>query len=93
MSLKIIFKHSPICPISTRARQEVEQCLKAWHLTMEVEWIDVIANRPRSNEVAEQLGIRHESPQIIILDNGDNVMWHASHGQITQQKLKEILHS
>ena len=88
--MKIIFKHSPICPISLRAKREVEHYLQSLDKPTEIEWIDVISNRPRSNEVAEQLAIRHESPQIILLDHSGEVIWHGSHGQITQQQLSEI---
>lgn len=91
--MKIIFKHSPICPISSRAKREVEQYLESGDLPVDIEWIDVIADRPRSNEVADQLGIRHESPQVILLNEDGKVISHASHGQITRNKLTEMIHS
>ena len=44
--------------------------------------MDVRAERPLSQLIAARTGVRHESPQIIILRNGA-VVWSASHGDIT----------
>ena len=88
--MKIIFKHSPICPVSFRAKKEVDNYLDSLDKTPEIEWIDVIANRTRSNEIADLLEIRHESPQIILLDHSGKVIWHGSHGQITQKVLTKM---
>ena len=88
--MKIIFKHSPICPISFKAKREVDNYLDSLDQPPEIEWINVIANRARSNEIADQLGIRHESPQLILLNHSGKVIWHGSHGQITLKVLTEI---
>lgn len=86
--MKIIFKHSYRCSISTRAKEEMDNFLKHCPGEVEYELIDVINNRDRSNEVAEEFGITHESPQIIILDDNNNVIWNASHSQITERNIK-----
>ena len=81
----LLFKHSPICPISERAFAEYE----AWSSARPecaTGWIDVIAERPLARAVAERTGIRHESPQAILLESGDAV-WNASHGAITAESL------
>lgn len=51
-------------------------------------YLKVQESRPLSNYIAEQYGIKHESPQAFIFTNG-NVKWHASHSQITAQALAE----
>jgi bacillithiol system protein YtxJ len=58
---------------------------------LEYEFVDVIDNRERSTEIAEQYGIEHESPQIIILDDNKNVIWNASHGAITAESINRAI--
>jgi bacillithiol system protein YtxJ len=93
--VKIYFKHSTRCPISSIAKFEVDGFLKnnesSGEFTFDYEFIDVIANRQRSNELAEQLGIEHESPQLIITGDGGEVVWNGSHRAITEDRIKEAL--
>lgn len=89
--MKIIFKHSPLCPISRRAKDEMERFLENNKQELEYEFIDVIANRERSNEVAETHGVQHESPQVIILDDHGTVIWDASHRDITEHNVREAV--
>jgi bacillithiol system protein YtxJ len=72
----ILFKHSLTCPISSAAYAEMSR------LTDEVALIVVQRVRELSHEVETRTGIRHESPQAIILRNGKAV-WNASHWRIT----------
>lgn len=89
--MKIIFKHSPLCPVSRRAKGEIELFLEDSTQELEYEFIDVIDNRARSNEVAETYGIEHESPQVIILDDQGEVIWDASHRAITERGIREAV--
>jgi bacillithiol system protein YtxJ len=86
--MKIIFKHSYRCSISVRAKEEMDKFLGSHPEEVEFELIDVINNRDRSNEVAQEFGITHESPQIIILDDNGNVTWTASHSRITEKNIE-----
>ena len=86
--MRIIFKHSYRCSVSTRAKEQMDNFLNHYPKEVEFELIDVINNRDRSNEVAEEFGITHESPQIIVLDDNNNVIWNASHSQITERNIK-----
>ena len=86
--MRIIFKHSYRCPISVTAKEEMDNFLKNNKNDMEFELIDVLGNRKRSNEVAEEFGIIRESPQVIILDKNNNVLWTASHRRITEESIK-----
>ncbi len=86
--MKIIFKHSHRCPTSARAKEQVDRFLEDYGNGIDYEFIDVIGNRPRSNQVAEQYGLKHESPQVLIVDDKDAVAWHASHSKITVENLK-----
>lgn len=78
----LIFKHSTTCPISASAYRRVA----AWAAEhggdgVPLYLIKVIESRPVSNAVAERLGVRHESPQMLLVRGGACV-WHASHGAI-----------
>jgi len=89
--MKIIFKHSYKCPTSRRAKKEMDAFLKNNQQALEYEFVDVIANRDRSNEIERQYGIRHESPQIIILDDNDNIIWDASHRAIKERSINKAI--
>jgi len=71
----VIFKHSTTCPISASAYREMEQ------LGSEVHLVEVQSAGAVSQELESRFGIRHESPQVIILRRGKAV-WNASHWQI-----------
>ncbi len=58
---------------------------------LEYEFVAVNEDRSRSNEVAERYGIRHESPQVIILDDAGDVLWHASHYEITEDSISQAI--
>ena len=52
--------------------------------------VDVLSQRPLSRRIAAELGIRHESPQVIVLRRG-TAFWHASHYDVTADALaKEV---
>lgn len=71
----IFFKHSSTCPISSAVYQEMER------LTSEVAIIVVQLSPDISRELERRTGLRHQSPQVIILRNGAAI-WNASHWAI-----------
>ena len=53
--------------------------------------VDVLGQRPLSQRIAAALSIRHESPQVIVLQAG-KPLWHASHYDVTADTLaKEVV--
>ena len=50
--------------------------------------VKVIENRSLSRRIAEETEVRHESPQVLLLDQGQVIM-HTSHGQITKKRLTQ----
>ena len=72
----VIFKHSLTCPISAAAYDRMRA------FDGEVELLEVQRSRELSREIEDRLGVVHESPQIIVLRNGQ-VVWNASHFRIT----------
>jgi bacillithiol system protein YtxJ len=72
----VLFKHSVTCPISAAVYREVAS------LETDVNLVVVQTARGISNEIANRTGIRHETPQAIVLKNGKPV-YHASHYDVT----------
>lgn len=78
----ILFKHSTRCQISKIVLKNFEK--EVAHSDKEVEYyyLDLIKYRSISNEIAEQFAITHQSPQMIVLENGKAVI-DASHQSIS----------
>lgn len=85
--LVVVFKHSTRCGLSAAALIEVRQ-FAARHPAVPVALLDVIADRTLSREVATRLGVRHESPQAIVLATG-HVIWHGSHSEVSLAALED----
>ena len=80
----VIFKHSSSCGVSAAAYEEMQQ------FSGEVILVVVQQARELSREIERQTGVRHESPQVLVLDNG-KVVWSASHFKINAQSVAEAL--
>lgn len=87
--MKLIFKHSPYCPISAMAKEEVEKFLNESGYHPTYEFIDVIHERKKSQQVESTYRVKHESPQVLLISEKGEVLWHASHYAITYQALKK----
>lgn len=78
----VFLKHSTTCPISQAAFQEFD-AFASEHSEVPSYYLQVQDSRPLSNYIAETYGVKHESPQVFVITNGE-VKWHASHSQITK---------
>ena len=85
----LVFKHSTRCPVSSAAWREVAAFRKA-HPEAVVYVVHVVEQRALSSAVAARTGVRHESPQAILLENG-RVAWHDSHEGVTAEALERLL--
>ncbi|MBT2293079.1 bacillithiol system redox-active protein YtxJ [Paenibacillus albidus] len=83
---KLLFKHSTTCPISAKAHEEFQAYLKDTNTTAAI--VHVIEDRPVSNQIAENFGIKHESPQLFLLEDSE-VRWNTSHWKITRSAIQE----
>jgi bacillithiol system protein YtxJ len=82
----LVFKHSTTCPISAAAYRQIEG------VEADVNIIVVQTARGVSNELASRTGIRHESPQAIVLKDGKPV-YHASHYNVQAEEINAELGS
>ena len=89
--MKIYFKHSTRCPVSLRAKREMDNYLKSKPQDIDFELIDVISNRARSDEIAQQFDVEHESPQVILIDDDSSVVWTGSHRRVTEENLSRAI--
>ena len=80
----VLFQHDPFCGGSAIAYRELAR------LSDEIPFIDVARSQPLSRAVAERTGIRHESPQVLVLRHGQAVWW-ASHSAITADAVQRVL--
>jgi len=83
--LAVVFKHSTTCSLSAVAYEEVAQYLKQPGAEP-IQLVDLLAFRSISNAIETRSGVRHESPQVLILKDGA-VVWNASHRRITPQTI------
>jgi bacillithiol system protein YtxJ len=83
----IVYKHSSICWSSMVAHRHVRK-FAASRPDVLVFFVDVLQDRDVSNEIASLLNVRHESPQLLIVQDGVAV-WDTSHYRITQDALEQ----
>ena len=88
----LVFKHSLTCPVSSAALRQYQSFLDdrpegdATVYTL----VEIQKARDVSTEIARRTGVRHESPQALLLRDGE-VAWHASHWSIKADALASAL--
>lgn len=83
----LIFKHSTRCSISGTALSRFE---RNWDLEIPAYYLDLIAYRPISAEIAEVFEIEHQSPQVLLIENG-KCIYSATHWEIDANEIKNQL--
>lgn len=78
----VVFKHSTRCHISKMVLKNFENEIAGAENDAVYYFLDLISYRPISNKMAEDLGVTHQSPQMIVLENGKAVK-NASHQSIS----------
>lgn len=87
--LQLIFKHSTRCIISKMALKNFESDFLL-HDVIDAYYLDLIAYRNISNEIAEVFAVEHQSPQILLIKDGVAV-YAASHESIDANVLTKII--
>ena len=95
----LLFKHSRSCGISAEALDELIEHLnaRAGSTVDSAEparyaVVTVQTHRDVSNAVSARLGIRHETPQAIIV-RGGKVVWSASHFRVNAASIQKALNA
>src|SRR5690606_26272335 len=85
----VIFKHSTSCSISATAKSRLErQWSDSGLQNVKPYYLDLLAYRPISNEIAEFFQVRHESPQLLLIQDG-MCTYHGSHLNINLGEVKK----
>ena len=86
----LVFKHSRTCGVSCEAMDELRTHVERAEPGVSYKVITVQSHRGVSDEATARFGIRHETPQAILLRDGRPV-WNASHFRITAKHLDTIV--
>lgn len=82
----VIYKHSHRCHICAMTKNRLER--EAAPEGVKFYFLDVLAHRSVSNDVAETFKIHHESPQLLLIKNGE-CTYEESHNGIRMDELAE----
>jgi bacillithiol system protein YtxJ len=86
----LVFKHSRTCGVSAEALDELRTHVERAEAGVSYKLITVQSHRRVSDEATVRFGIRHETPQAILLRDGRPV-WNASHFRITAKHLDTMV--
>lgn len=87
----IIFKHSTRCPISMMAKRKFELDEKLFDVNVTpLYFLDLIKFRDISAKVAEVFNVQHESPQLLLIRNGECIL-DQSHSSISAEEAVESI--
>lgn len=86
----LILKHSRTCGISAQAIDDIYAWLGKVAAVGTSYIVTVQTDRHVANAITDRLGIRHESPQALVLRDG-SVAWHASHFRVTASAIEREL--
>lgn len=85
-----IFKHSTRCGISRGVLKIFERNYNLTDDKLKLYFLDLLSNRDISNEIAARFKVHHESPQIIVVKDGQ-VVHHDSHHSIEAADLEKFV--
>lgn len=84
---QVIFKHSTRCSTSSMVLNRLERADAP--ATIDFYYLDLLAHRNLSNKIAEEFQVYHESPQVLLVRNGECV-YDESHMAITMDELVSL---
>lgn len=89
---QVIFKHSTRCSISVMAKSRLER--SEFPEQIQFHYLDLLQYREISNKIAEQFGVYHQSPQILLIKNGECIFEEThsaiSMDEIVEQAMREV---
>lgn len=85
---QIIFKHSTRCSISQVVKTRLERSEVPAHI--DFHYLDLLSHRSLSSQISDDLNVDHESPQVLLIQNGSCV-FNESHLAIQMEDFLEKL--
>ena len=83
---QVIFKHSTRCSISVLAKNRLER--SGFPEQIQFHYLDLLQYRDISNKIAEQFSVYHQSPQILLIKNGQCI-FEETHSAISMDEIVE----
>ncbi|MBC7888033.1 MAG: bacillithiol system redox-active protein YtxJ [Ferruginibacter sp.] len=83
---QLIFKHSTRCSISGVVKNRLERSNPPGNV--DFHFLDLISNRSVSNKIAEDFSVFHESPQVLLIKNGECI-YDENHSGINMDDIEE----
>ncbi|MGB5357432.1 MAG: bacillithiol system redox-active protein YtxJ [Eudoraea sp.] len=88
--MQIIFKHSTSCGISSMVLRSFKASFNLEPDKAQLYYLDLRRYRDISNEIANKFQVAHESPQVLVIRNGD-VVEHDSHSDINRLQFNQFI--
>lgn len=86
----IIFKHSTRCSISMMAKRRFELDWDSLPEELPLYFLDLIQYREISNQIAQLFHVHHESPQLLLIKDGECIL-DQSHGGISVDEALTVI--
>ena len=83
---QLIFKHSTRCATSSMAKNRLERGDASPNV--QFHFLDLIKYRSISNKIETEFGVNHESPQVLLIRNGECI-YEESHNGISMEEIEE----
>ena len=83
---QLIFKHSTRCASSSMAKARLERSSQPNNI--DFYFLDLVRYRRLSNKIADTFSVTHESPQVLLIKNGECV-YEESHSGIQMAEIIE----
>ena len=88
---QLIFKHSTRCSVSSMAKRGLDRELQQDSmLPFDIYYLDLIAYREISNNIAQRYDVEHESPQILLIKDSKSI-FDASHSDVSLEDALKVL--
>lgn len=86
----VIFKHSTRCSISMMVKKRFELDWNKFPENLPLYFLDLIKFRDLSNQVSQDFQVYHESPQLLLIKDGECVL-DLSHGQVSVEEALSVM--
>ena len=86
----VIFKHSTRCSISMMVKKRFELDWNKLPGDLPLYFLDLIKYRDLSNKIATDFQVYHESPQLLLIKDGECVL-DLSHGQVSVEEALSVI--
>ncbi len=83
---QVIFKHSTRCSVSIMAKNRLDKASGTDNV--DFHYLNLLQHRNISDAISQQFGVVHESPQVLLIKNG-NCTFHESHSSIYYDEIVE----